>query len=78
MLFNIVPSAAFVHVAHSKNPVASMLTGFNFNFVLYVVWLGKWFLFQTFEELDGIKDKELEVRRIRQLLDEGQKEEPAC
>jgi hypothetical protein len=31
-------------------------------------WLGKWFLFQTFEELDGIKDKESEVRQIRQLI----------
>jgi hypothetical protein len=24
---------------HKKNPVASILTGFNFKFVLYLVWL---------------------------------------
>jgi hypothetical protein len=41
-------------------------------------WLGKLFLFQTFEELDSVKDKETEVRQIRQLLDQGQKEEPTC
>jgi hypothetical protein len=32
-------------------------------------WLGKWFLFQTFEELDSVKDKELEVQQIRELLE---------
>ncbi len=46
--------------------------------VLYNNWLGKLFLFQTFEELDSIKDKEAEIQQIRQLLDEGQKEEQLC
>ena len=41
-------------------------------------WLGKLFLFQTFEELDSVKDKEAEVQQIRQLLDEGHKEEQVC
>jgi hypothetical protein len=31
-------------------------------------WLSKWFLFQTFEELDSNKDKEIEIRQIRLLL----------
>ena len=44
----------------------------------YSIWLGKWFLFQTFEELDSIKDKDSEVQQIRQLLDHDQKEEPTC
>jgi hypothetical protein len=36
------------------------------------------FLFQTFDELDRVKDKEAEVRQIRQLLDNDQKEMSAC
>jgi hypothetical protein len=43
-----------------------------------LVWLGKLFLFQTFEELDSIKDKETEVLQIRQLLDNDQQEETTC
>jgi hypothetical protein len=35
-----------------------------------LVWLGEWFLFQTFDKLDGVKDKETEVQQIRQLLDD--------
>jgi len=38
-------------------------------------WLGKWFLFQTFEELDGVKDKETEVRQICLLLEGENREE---
>jgi hypothetical protein len=34
------------------------------------VWLGKWLLFQTFDELDSIQDKVTEVDEIRQLLAE--------
>jgi hypothetical protein len=34
-------------------------------------WLGKWFLFQTFEELDSIKNKEVEAQQIRQLFELG-------
>jgi hypothetical protein len=34
-------------------------------------WLGKGFLFQTFEELDCIEDKELKTLQIRRLLDES-------
>jgi hypothetical protein len=41
-------------------------------------WLGKLFLFQTFDELDRVKDKEAEVLQIRQLIDNDQKEMPAC
>jgi len=37
-------------------------------------WLGKWYLFQTYEELDLIKDRALEIQEIRQLLDENNKE----
>jgi len=32
-------------------------------------WLGKWFLFQTFEELDSVKDKEYDAQQTRQLID---------
>lgn len=38
------------------------------NFYNYV-WLGKWFLFQTFEELDSVKDKEYDAQQTRQLID---------
>ena len=34
------------------------------------IWLGKWFLFQTFEELDSVKDKEPDVKEIHELLDD--------
>lgn len=34
------------------------------------LWLGKWFLFQTFNELDYVKDKLADANEIRQLLDE--------
>jgi hypothetical protein len=43
-----------------------------------LVWLGKLFLFQTFEELDSVKDKEAEVQQIRQLLDNDQQEATTC
>jgi hypothetical protein len=43
-----------------------------------MAWLGKLFLFQTFEELDSIKDKQAEVRQIRQLLDENNGDENIC
>ena len=32
-------------------------------------WLGKWFLFQTFEELDSVKDKEYDAQQTRHLID---------
>ena len=32
-------------------------------------WLGKWFLIQTFEELDSVKDKEYDAQQTRQLID---------
>ena len=38
--------------------------------ICYFSWLGKWFLFQTFEGLDRVKDKGTEALQIRQLLDE--------
>ena len=31
---------------------------------------GKWFLFQTYEELDSVKDKEYDARQTRQLLED--------
>jgi len=34
-----------------------------------LVWLGKWFLFQTFVELDSVKDKEYDAQQTRQLID---------
>ena len=33
------------------------------------IWLGKWFLFQTFQELDSVKNKEVEAQQIRQLFE---------
>ena len=33
-------------------------------------WLGKWFLFQTYEELDNVKDKSAEVKEIYKFLNE--------
>lgn len=32
------------------------------------VWLGKWFLFQTFDELDSVRDKESNIQQTRHLL----------
>jgi hypothetical protein len=32
-------------------------------------WLGRWFLYQTFEELDSVKDKEYDAQQTRQLID---------
>jgi hypothetical protein len=34
-----------------------------------MLWLGKWFLFQTFEELDSVKDKEYDAQQTRHLID---------
>jgi hypothetical protein len=34
------------------------------------IWLGVWYLFQTFDELDQIKDKANDALEIRQLLDD--------
>lgn len=34
-----------------------------------LVWLGKWFIFQTFEELDCVKDKEDDAQQTSQLLE---------
>jgi len=36
--------------------------------ICYFFWLGKWFLFQTFEELDSVKDKEAEVLQIHEIF----------
>ena len=37
----------------------------------FVFWLGKGSLFQTFDDLDSIKDKETEIKEIRRALDEN-------
>ncbi len=34
-------------------------------------WLGLSDLFQTFEDLESVVDKEAEIANIRELLDEG-------
>jgi len=40
-------------------------------FIKFETWLGKWFLFQTFEELDSVKDKKVEIQQICKLLEAG-------
>jgi hypothetical protein len=35
-------------------------------------WLGLKNLFQTFEDLDSVKDKQVDTQAIRQLLDEDE------
>jgi hypothetical protein len=35
-------------------------------------WLGRWFLFQTFEDLDAIKDKQVEAKSMRVILEENE------
>lgn len=41
----------------------------------YRKWLGLVYLFQTFEELDRVVDKQAEIKEVRQLLDEEQGDE---
>lgn len=41
-------------------------------------WLGRQSLFQTFADLDEVKDKTAEVRAVRELLDEGGKNGTDC
>ena len=36
-----------------------------------ITWLGLSDLFQTFEDLESVVDKEAEIANIRELLDEG-------
>jgi hypothetical protein len=35
------------------------------------LWLGRWYLFQTFEELDSVKDKQAEIKEIRHVIDDA-------
>jgi len=35
-----------------------------------VIWLGIVNLFQTFEDLDKVKDKQVDIQAIRELLEE--------
>ena len=37
----------------------------------FLYWLGERSIFQTFEDLDTIVDKETELKEIRQLLDDN-------
>lgn len=49
--------------------------------VLHNIWLGLCNLFQTFEDLDSVKDKQADTQAVRQLLDEhaaGDSEERSC
>jgi hypothetical protein len=41
-------------------------------------WLESAELFQTFEELDEVKDKKEEIRLVRQLIDENAEIKPSC
>ena len=45
--------------------------GLNFS------WLGICYLFQTFENLDRVKDKQAEIKIIRNLIDEDSEASPA-
>ena len=54
-----------------------METGHRFS------WLGLSDLFQTFEDLESVVDKESDIANIRELLDEGNpqqndEKEPLC
>lgn len=35
-----------------------------------LVWLGEWFLFQTFEDLDSAKDRGSYCQEIKRLIDD--------
>jgi hypothetical protein len=37
---------------------------------LYNSWLGIVYLFQTFDDLESVKDKQADIEAVRQLLDE--------
>jgi hypothetical protein len=39
--------------------------------IFSLIWLGLSDLFQTFEDLESVVDKEAEIANIRELLDEG-------
>jgi hypothetical protein len=39
--------------------------------MVFFLWLGERLIFQTFEELDSIPDKETELKEIRDLLDDN-------
>jgi hypothetical protein len=34
-------------------------------------WLGLYNLFQTFDDLESVKDKQSDIQAVRQLLDKG-------
>jgi len=36
------------------------------------IWLGIVNLFQTFEDLESVKDKQADIQAVRQVLDEDQ------
>jgi hypothetical protein len=38
--------------------------------IYYQTWLGLYNLFQTFEDLESVKDKQSDIQAVRQLLDE--------
>ena len=59
--------------SHAKSPPIGEL----------LAWLGLSDLFQTFEDLESVVDKEAEIANIRELLDEGNPQqndakEPLC
>jgi hypothetical protein len=43
---------------------------------LQPIWLGRWYLFQTFEEQDSVQDKAGEISQIRHLLDDTAEGQP--
>jgi|GEM_PF-5629204 len=49
--------------------------------ILYNAWLGIVNLFQTFADLESVKDKPADIEAVRQMLDEhvtSQNEEAVC
>lgn len=58
----------------SKTKSQSKLLGF---LSVIIPWLGIVNLFQTFEDLDSVKDKQAETEAVRQVLDEDEAENGA-
>jgi hypothetical protein len=44
--------------------------------ILYNFWLGLVDIFQTFEDLESVKDKQADIKAVRKLLDGEKPKEP--
>jgi hypothetical protein len=42
-------------------------------YLCYQIWLGIVNLFQTFEDLESVKDKQADIEAARQMLDESER-----